>query len=80
LLIALADGSLLYVEFQSTHDQHIAYRMMEYGTLIKRRYRRPLRQVVVFVGRARALRTTLPRMDRPFVLRCWTSGILRQKS
>jgi hypothetical protein len=30
LVIALADGSLLYVEFQSAHDRHIGYRMMEY--------------------------------------------------
>ena len=50
LLIALADGALLHVEFQSAHDQHIGYRMMEYWALIKRRHGRPLRQVVVFVG------------------------------
>src|SRR5580658_8021936 len=54
LLAALADGTVLHVEFQSTGDSHMAYRMLEYWALVKRRFRRPLRQVVLFVGRGAA--------------------------
>jgi predicted transposase YdaD len=54
LLIALADRTLLHVEFQSTHDRDIAYRMLEYRALIQRRFARPLRQVVLFVGQGAA--------------------------
>jgi predicted transposase YdaD len=54
LLIALADGTLLHVEFQSARDRHIAYRMLEYRALIQRRYARPLRQMLLFVGKGAA--------------------------
>ena len=54
LLIALADDTLLHVEFQSAHDRQIAYRMLEYRVLIQRRFARPLRQVVLFVGKGAA--------------------------
>jgi predicted transposase YdaD len=54
LLIALADGTLLHVEFQSARDRHIAYRMLEYRALIRRSFPRPLRQVLLFVGRGAA--------------------------
>jgi hypothetical protein len=54
LLIALADGTLLHVEFQSARDRHIAYRMLEYRALIQRRFPGPLRQVVLFVGQGGA--------------------------
>ena len=40
LLIALADDTLLHIEFQSTRDRHIGYRLIEYRALIKRRFRR----------------------------------------
>jgi hypothetical protein len=54
LLIALADDTLLHVDVQTAHDRHIAYRMLEYRALIHRRFPRPLRQVVLFVGKGAA--------------------------
>lgn len=53
LVLSLEDGSILHIEFQSTNDRNMAYRMVEYWPLIKRRFRRPLRQVVLYVGQAR---------------------------
>ena len=53
-MLSLEDGSILHIEFQSTNDRNMAYRMVEYWPLIKRRFRRPLRQVVLFVGQARS--------------------------
>jgi len=79
LLIALADGALPHVEFQSAHDQHIGYRMMEYWALIKRRHGRPLRQVVVSWGREPAFPIASKKMARSFVMRCWTCGTFRRK-
>jgi hypothetical protein len=51
LLISLTDGSLLHIEFQSAPDPSMRYRMLEYWWLIKRRFERPLRQVVLMVGK-----------------------------
>ncbi|HXQ25987.1 MAG TPA: hypothetical protein VN822_06240 [Candidatus Acidoferrales bacterium] len=53
LVLSLEDGSILHIEFQSTNDRNMAYRMVEYWPLIKRRFKRPLRQVVLYVGQAR---------------------------
>src|SRR5438094_4387588 len=53
LVLSLEDGSILHVEFQSTNDKNMAYRTLEYWSLIKRRFRRPLRQIVLYVGQAR---------------------------
>jgi hypothetical protein len=54
LVLSLEDDSLLHIEFQSTNDRNMAYRMVEYWALIKGRFKRPLRQVVLFVGQARS--------------------------
>jgi hypothetical protein len=54
LVLSLEDRSILHIEFQSTNDRNMAYRMVEYWPLIKRRFKRPLRQVVLFVGQARS--------------------------
>lgn len=53
LLLSLADDSLLHIEFQGSARPNIPYRMLEYWGLIKGRFHRPLRQVVVFVGPGR---------------------------
>jgi hypothetical protein len=52
LLVSLADGSLLHIEFQSARDRNMLYRMLDYWLLIKRQLHRPLRQVVMMVGQA----------------------------
>jgi hypothetical protein len=53
LLLSLEDGTIVHIEFQSTNDRSMAYRMVEYWSLIKRRFQQPLRQVVLYVGQAR---------------------------
>ena len=53
LVLSLRDGTILHIELQSTADRFMAYRMLEYWTLIKRRFGRPLRQVVLYVGTAK---------------------------
>jgi predicted transposase YdaD len=50
LVLLLEDGSILHIEIQSTHDSEIAYRMLDYYSLLKRRYKRPTRQVLLYVG------------------------------
>jgi hypothetical protein len=54
LVLLLEDDSILHIEIQSTHDGEIAYRMLDYYSLLKRRYKRPTRQVLLYVGRSRA--------------------------
>jgi hypothetical protein len=51
LVISLADGAILHMELQSSNDPQMAYRMLEYWPLIKARFKRPLRQTVLYVGR-----------------------------
>jgi hypothetical protein len=51
LVISLADGAILHMELQSSNDPRMAYRMLEYWPLIKARFKRPLRQTVLYVGR-----------------------------
>jgi predicted transposase YdaD len=53
LLLSLADGSLLHIEFQTSARRNIPYRMLEYWGLIKGRFHRPLRQAVVFAAPGR---------------------------
>jgi hypothetical protein len=53
LVLSLQDGTVLHIEFQSSNDPNMAYRMLEYWPPIKRRLRRPLRQVVLYVGQAK---------------------------
>jgi hypothetical protein len=51
LVISLANGAILHMELQSSNDPQMAYRMLEYWPLIKARFKRPLRQTVLYVGR-----------------------------
>ena len=50
LVLLLADKTLLHIELQSANDADMGLRMLEYYTLLWRRYRMPVRQVVLYVG------------------------------
>ena len=45
----LVDGSLVHIELQATNDPDMGYRMLMYYVLITQKYRRPLRQFVLYV-------------------------------
>ena len=53
LVLLLADETILHIEFQSTNDQDIAYRAGIYCVLLGHRYRRRVRQVVLYIGLAK---------------------------
>lgn len=53
LVLLLADETLLHIELQSSNDRDMGLRMLEYYALLWRRYRKSLRQVVVYVGTPR---------------------------
>ncbi len=53
LVVLLEDETILHVEIQSTNDGSIVYRMITYYALIKQTYRRPVRQVILYVGEDR---------------------------
>ena len=53
LVLLLEDGTLLHIELQSTNDGDMGLRMLEYFALLWRRYRKPVRQVVLYVGTPR---------------------------
>ncbi len=53
IVYLLDDGSILHIEFQSTNDRDIAYRQGIYCLLLAQRHRKPVRQVVLYVGRGK---------------------------
>lgn len=53
LVLLLEDDTILHVEIQSANDSSIVYRMVTYYALIKQTYKRPVRQVVLYVGEDR---------------------------
>lgn len=53
LLILLSDGSILHLDFQSSNDRNMAYREGIYALMAAQKYRRPVRQVVIYLGKAR---------------------------
>ncbi|HUQ93636.1 MAG TPA: hypothetical protein VM120_18285, partial [Bryobacteraceae bacterium] len=53
LVWSLADGTILHVEFQSGNDRDMPYRMGIYCLLLGQKYRRRVRQVVLYVGQPR---------------------------
>lgn len=59
LILYLADGTILHIEFQSINDRDMPYRMAIYWALIKLAFRRPVRQLVLYVG-SRPLSMTSP--------------------
>lgn len=50
LAVLLDDETILHVEFQSHNDKDIAYREGMYCLMIAQKYRRRVRQVVLYVG------------------------------
>jgi hypothetical protein len=53
LVILLEGNTILHVEIQSANDRNIAYRMLTYYALVKQAYKRPVRQVILYVGEDR---------------------------
>ena len=41
---------ILHLEFQTTNDPKMIYRMAEYGAILQRKYEIPVRQVVIYLG------------------------------
>jgi hypothetical protein len=53
LVLLLADGSILHIEFQSGNDRDMPYREGIYCLLLGQKYRRRVRQVVLYLGLAK---------------------------
>ena len=53
LVLLLADGTIFHIEFQSRNDQDMPYREGIYCLLLGQKYRRRMRQVVLYVGEAK---------------------------
>ncbi len=53
LVLSLADGTILHIEFQSGNDKDMPYREGIYCLLLGQKYRRRVRQVVLYVGQAK---------------------------
>src|SRR5713226_240125 len=52
LVLLLVDGTILHIEFQSVNDKDMPYREGIYCLLLGQKYRRRVRQVVLYVGQA----------------------------
>lgn len=53
LVLSLADGTILHIEFQSGNDRDMPYREGIYCLLLGQKYRRRVRQVVLYIGQAK---------------------------
>ncbi len=53
LLLLLEDESIFHLDFQSDNDPDMAFREGIYGLLVGQKYRRPIRQTVLYTGPAR---------------------------
>ncbi len=53
--LSLPNGALLHIEFQSGNDKDKPYRMGSYCMLLGQKYRRRVRQVVLYLGSAKML-------------------------
>ena len=53
LVLSLADGTLLHIEFQSGNDRDMPSRAGIYCLLLGQKYRRRVRQVVLYMGQAK---------------------------
>ena len=53
LVALLEDGSLFHLEIQGQNDSQIAYREAFYCLAIAQKYKRPVRQAVIYVGEAK---------------------------
>ena len=53
LVLLLAEGTILHIEFQSANDKDMPYREGIYCFLLGQKYRRCVRQVALYLGRAK---------------------------
>ncbi|MEM6845394.1 MAG: hypothetical protein AAF632_24490 [Bacteroidota bacterium] len=51
-------NAILHIEFQSTNDGGMVYRMLEYYALLLRKHRSPIIQFVVYLGREKPMMDT----------------------
>ena len=66
-IIVDQDGkkSILHLEFQTTNDSKMIYRMAEYKAILIRKYELPVRQVVIYLGLEKPkMRTQLPEEEQ----------------
>lgn len=45
---------ILHIEYQTTNDKDVAYRMAEYYIMLQRKYRLPVKQFVLYLGKGKA--------------------------
>ncbi|SFF02880.1 conserved hypothetical protein (putative transposase or invertase) [Chitinophaga sp. CF118] len=58
---------ILHVEWQSQNDKNMAYRMAEYAVMLYRKYRIPVKQFVIFIGKgAVTMKTTIKHKNLRF--------------
>ena len=61
LPIKAENGLFCNLEFQNTNDDEMPYRMASYHALLLQKYKMPIRQVLVYVGKAKYnMQTELP--------------------
>ena len=61
---AEAERLILHLEFQTSDEEGMVYRMQEYYGLLRRKYRLPVRQFVIYLGRKPSrMQTMLPAED-----------------
>ena len=53
LLVLLSDGSILHLDFQSNNHRDMPFRVGIYGILAAQKYRKIVRQVVIYMGAER---------------------------
>ena len=56
---------ILHLEFQTTNDPEMVYRMAEYRAILQRKYQIPVRQVVIYLGSEKPkMRTELSKQEQ----------------
>lgn len=66
-IITTSEGKrfILQLEFQTANDPEMEYRMAEYKAIVQRKFRFPVRQLVLFLGTDKAtMRTNLPKEEQ----------------
>ncbi|MBM3768356.1 MAG: hypothetical protein FJW32_23480, partial [Acidobacteria bacterium] len=69
LIMRLEDKSIFHTELQSTNRRDMLWRMAEYYLLLRRRFKTPIRQAVLYTGMKR-LRMPSALVDGPMRFRC----------
>jgi predicted transposase/invertase (TIGR01784 family) len=58
---------ILHIEWQSQNDKNMAYRMAEYAVMLYRKYRLPVKQYVIFMGKdAVTMKTSIKHKNLKF--------------